>query len=203
MTQVDTGIQVENAGWTFENIADDFDDHVQKSVPLYDQGHELVCKLSDFFLPPNATVTEIGTATGVLAEKFLKHNARRDDIRYIGIDPVQTMIERAQARTDGDPRALFVADNALTCDLEKSNMIISYYTMQFIHGSSRRTLSRKRWTQRTASVHSTSWAIRKMLPSCLLSSTPLRRWALYPWSIPIRRKPICSPLRPPTNGAPK
>ena len=43
MTLVDKGIQVENAGWTFENIAEDFDEHVQKSVPLYDEGHELIC----------------------------------------------------------------------------------------------------------------------------------------------------------------
>ena len=80
MTLVDKGIQVENAGWSFENIADDFDEHVQKSVPLYDQGHDLICKLSDFFLPENGTITEIGTSTGVLAEKVLKHNARRTDI---------------------------------------------------------------------------------------------------------------------------
>ena len=133
MTQVDTNIQVENAGWTFENIADDFDGHVQKSVPLYDQGHDLVCKLSDFFLPEGATVTEIGVSTGVLAEKLLRHNARRSDIRYVGIDRVESMLERARERTDGDDRASFVNDDLVTCALEKSTMIISYYTMQFIN----------------------------------------------------------------------
>ena len=51
MTQVDTNIQAENAAWSFEDIAEHFDDHVRKSVPLYDEGHDLVCKVSDFFLP--------------------------------------------------------------------------------------------------------------------------------------------------------
>ena len=74
MTQVDTNIQAENAGWTFENIASDFDEHVRKSVPLYEEGHDLTCKLSDFFLPANATVTELGTSTGVLAEYKARHD---------------------------------------------------------------------------------------------------------------------------------
>ena len=133
MTQVDANIQAENAGWSFENIADDFDEHVRKSVPLYDDGHDLVCKLSDFFMPPSATVVEIGTATGVLAEKFLNHNSRRSDISYIGIDCVESMLEKARERCAGDERVLFKNDDIVTGSLDKSTMIISYYTMQFIH----------------------------------------------------------------------
>jgi tRNA (cmo5U34)-methyltransferase len=143
MTQVDPNIQAVNAGWTFENIADDFDEHVQRSVPLYDHGHELVCKLSDFFLPPGATLTEIGTATGVLAEKLLRHNAQRKDIHFIGIDSVETMVERARARTAEDDRALFICDDLTTCSLDKSTMIVSYYTMQFIHPRARQDVFNK------------------------------------------------------------
>ena len=71
MSQVDKDIEAENAGWAFENIAASFGEHVRKSVPLYDEGHDLVCKLSDFFLPQGATVIELGTSTGGLAEKCL------------------------------------------------------------------------------------------------------------------------------------
>ena len=132
MTQVDGNIQAENAGWSFENIADDFDDHVRKSVPLYDGGQDLVCKISDFFMPPSSTVVEIGTATGVLAEKFLNHNSRRLDISYIGIDCVESMLEKARERCIGDERVLFKNDDIVNGSLDKSNMVISYYTMQFI-----------------------------------------------------------------------
>jgi len=133
MTQVDTKIQAENAGWTFENISDDFDDHVRKSVPLYDHGHDLVCKLSDFFLPPDSTVTELGVATGVLAEKFLAHNQRRTDFRYVGIDSVEGMVEYCKTRLGSDERAEFVQDDIITCDLPKSTLVMSYYTLQFIN----------------------------------------------------------------------
>lgn len=133
MTQVGTNIQAENAGWTFEDIAVDFDDHVRNSVPLYDEGHELVCQLSDFFLHDSAAVIELGTSTGVLAEKFLKHNARRPGITYIGIDCVESMLEKARSRCAGDERAQFINDDLVTCSLDKSSMVISYYTMQFIN----------------------------------------------------------------------
>ena len=140
MTQVDKNIQAENAGWTFENISDNFDEHVRKSVPLYDEGHDLVCKLSDFFLPDSGTVVELGTSTGALAGKFLRHNERRTDLSYIGIDRVDSMLERARERCGKDGRALFINDDVVTCPLPKSNMIISYYTMQFIHPRWRQTV---------------------------------------------------------------
>ena len=137
MARVDEKITAENAGWTFEGIADEFDDHVRKSVPLYDEGHALVCQLSDFFLPENATVIELGTSTGALAEKFLKYNQRREDIRYIGVDRVESMLERTRARCASDPRASFLNEDLVTWQPEKSSMIISYCTLQFISPRSR------------------------------------------------------------------
>lgn len=131
MAKVDTNIDAENAAWSFDDIADQFDDHVHKSVPLYDTGHELVCQLSDFFLPPNATVTEIGVSTGALADRFLRHNVKRADIRYIGIDTSEGMIARATTRCAGDERVQFLAEDAATYPFEKCSMIISYYTLQF------------------------------------------------------------------------
>jgi len=143
MTLVDKNIQAKNAGWSFENIADDFDEHVLKSVPLYDAGHDLVCKLSDFFMPENSTVIELGTATGVLAEKFLNHNSSRGDINYIGIDRVDSMLEKARDRCAGDERVLFKNDDIVTEALDKNAMTISYYTMQFIHPRSRQEVFNK------------------------------------------------------------
>ena len=125
-------VQAENAGWTFEDISEDFDEHVRKSVPLYDQGHDLICKLSDFFLPENAVVTELGTSTGTLAEKFLRYNKRRSDITYVGIDRVESMLERARERCSEDDRVQFLNEDITASSISKSSMILSYYTMQFI-----------------------------------------------------------------------
>lgn len=134
MSDVGTNISKSNAGWNFEEIAGDFDEHVRRSVPLYDEGHELVCQLSDFLLPQDdAVVTEIGTSTGALAERFLRHNVQRKNMRYVGIDNVASMLEEAEKRCLGDKRAAFLHEDLLTYPLEKSSMIISYYSIQFIH----------------------------------------------------------------------
>jgi len=131
MAKVDTNIVAPNAGWTFEGIAEEFDEHIARSVPLYREGHELVCQLSDFFLTNGAVVTEIGTSTGALAEKLLQHQAQSEDLRYVGIDAVESMVEKARTRIS-DPRAEFVHADVVTHAFEPSSMILSYYCMQFI-----------------------------------------------------------------------
>ena len=137
MAQVDNRITAENAAWTFSGIADEFDEHVIKSVPLYEMGHDLVCKLSDFFLPENAVVTELGTSTGALAGKFLRHNAARGDIRYVAVDREEGMLELARQRCAEDPRVTFLNEDIVTYPIEKSTMVLSYFTLQFIPPRSR------------------------------------------------------------------
>ena len=40
-------------------VADHFDDHVSKSVPLYREGHDLICDFSDYFVKDNGLVYEL------------------------------------------------------------------------------------------------------------------------------------------------
>lgn len=138
MGRAGAGIDVANAGWSFDNIDGAFDDHVRKSVPLYDLGHDLICHVGDFFLrPTNATVIELGTSTGALAKKFLNHNADRGDIRYVAYDRVKNMLEQAKARCGDDPRIEFLNEDVVTADFPRSNLVLSYYTLQFVHPRSR------------------------------------------------------------------
>jgi tRNA (cmo5U34)-methyltransferase len=140
MAKVDKGIWAGNAAWSFEGIADEFDEHVARSVPLYHEGHELVCQVSDFFLPKDAVVTEIGCATGVLGAQLLAHHAGRADISYIGIDPVASMVDKAAARCAADPRARFLVEDVVSYALEPSSLIVSYYTLQFVHPKNRQAV---------------------------------------------------------------
>lgn len=140
MNRVDREIEAGNAAWSFDDVAPHFDEHVRKSVPLYTEGHDVICQLSDFFLPKNAVVTELGVSTGALSEKFLKHNAGRDDLRYVGVDVVESMIERARERCGGDPRVEFRHEDVLASELPRSSMIISYYTIQFVPPRARQDL---------------------------------------------------------------
>lgn len=135
--KADADIEVENAGWSFKDIADDFTGHVRRSVPLYDVGHDLVCQIGDFFLPHNASVTELGVSTGELAGRFLKHNERRTDLSYTGIDVEEGMIAKAREHLGDDDRAKLLCEDITTAELGRNSMIISYYTMQFIHPHAR------------------------------------------------------------------
>ena len=71
----DTGDDIySNSGlWSFGGDTPiKFDDHVSKSVPLYYEGHELICSLSEFFVPQNGNVLHLGSSTGVLTNKLAK-----------------------------------------------------------------------------------------------------------------------------------
>lgn len=129
---VGDGIVAPNASWTFgADVPKNFTDHVRRSVPMYDAGHDLICQLSDFFVADGSIGYEIGASTGELIGKLARHNAGKR-AKWIGIDVEEGMIEHARASlADLKNVALEVGDAALY-DFEKSDMIVSYYCLQFV-----------------------------------------------------------------------
>lgn len=132
MTVIDGSIAASNAAWTFDGISSDFDDHVRKSVPLYDEGHDLVCKYSDFFVRSGSTIYEIGCSTGVLTRKLRAWHAGRSDIKIVGIDPVSDMVQYARERTPSDDRVSYLCEDAFDVDMVDADVIVAYYVMQFV-----------------------------------------------------------------------
>jgi len=125
-------IEKSNANWTFSSeVAKNFDTHVSKSVPLYHEGHNLVCSLSDFFLSDDSVCIEIGCSTGTLLEKIATHNPTKK-IKFIGIEIEPDMVSIANKKLDKSPNIEIICDDILSMELEKSDMIIAYYTIQFI-----------------------------------------------------------------------
>ncbi|WP_165211585.1 methyltransferase domain-containing protein [Streptococcus tangpeifui] len=116
--------------WNFNNgVAKHFDKHVKLSVPLYEEGHELICYLSDFFLKDNAICYEIGSSTGTLINKLYMRHHPKHNIRFIGIEPVQEMVDLAKEKNNNIE---FLVENIEDTKLEPSNLIIGYYFLQFI-----------------------------------------------------------------------
>jgi tRNA (cmo5U34)-methyltransferase len=132
MDRVDSNINQHNAGWSFENISEDFDEHIRKSVPLYRQGHELICQYSDFFLKSDSIVYDIGCSTGQFLSKLARRHPHKTDLRLVGIDTVKDMIEFANNSSAQDPRMTFVVGNALDAEFEPCDMIVANYTIQFL-----------------------------------------------------------------------
>ena len=58
-------------GWDFNTgVAKTFDSHVKKSVPMYDEGHQIILDSSDYFIKNNSTVYDIGCSTGKLIKQL-------------------------------------------------------------------------------------------------------------------------------------
>lgn len=140
-TNVGNNIKAERANWSFGgDTAKNFDDHVSKSVPLYNEGHKLVCELSDFFVKSDSVVYEIGCSTGALTTKLAEHSAHKPQARFIGIDVEAPMIEKAKERGKGNKQLEFVVDDIMQMELQPSDLIVAYYTVQFIRPSERQRL---------------------------------------------------------------
>jgi tRNA (cmo5U34)-methyltransferase len=139
--KVGQNIETQRAGWRFDgSVADTFVDHVRQSVPLYDEGHDLVCQLSDFFVHDDSVCYEVGASTGQLLRQLAERHASKPKVRWIGIDPIEPMIEKAREHCEGVDNIELVVDNALTFDYEKADLIVSYYCIQFIHPKHRQAL---------------------------------------------------------------
>jgi tRNA (cmo5U34)-methyltransferase len=86
-------MSVERANWRFRgDVVDKFDQHVAKSVPLYHEGHELICSLSDYFVKDDSTCYDLGCSTGSLTLRLATHNRHKTGARFIGIDYEEDMI---------------------------------------------------------------------------------------------------------------
>lgn len=130
---VGQNIIAQNAGWTFgADVPATFVDHIKVSVPLYESGHDLICQLSDFFVKPDSTVYEIGTSTGELLRKLAEHNAHKPAARFIGMDVEPAMVKAAEQHCRGIDAITVLEQDVRLSDLQKSDMMVSYYTMQFI-----------------------------------------------------------------------
>ncbi|MGZ2749381.1 methyltransferase domain-containing protein [Burkholderia stagnalis] len=126
-------IDVAPASWTFTgNVADTFVDHVRRSVPYYDAGHDLVCQLSDFFCHGDSVCYEIGVSTGQLLRRLAEHHASKPGIKWVGIDPVESMIAKARQHCVEVPNIALEVGDARLYDFEQSDLIVSFYCIQFI-----------------------------------------------------------------------
>jgi len=139
MGQSGDTIDAENANWKFNgSMVENFETHVEKSVPLYKEGHELIRKLSDYFVKDDSICYELGSSAGTLTHKLAKHHEFRN-AKFIGIELEQDMVNHAKHLYQ-NKNLSYICDDMTTFNLEKADLIVSYYTVQFIHPKLRQQL---------------------------------------------------------------
>ena len=143
MNTVGDKIVAENSNWHFGgNVHKTFDDHVQKSVPQYHTGHEIIEKVSDFFLPNNSIYYDIGCSTGTLINRiYTRHKTKK--INIIGCDTEKGMVSEANKKLAQLKNIKIHHKSVFDLEMKKANFITSYYTIQFIHPSVRQDLFNK------------------------------------------------------------
>ena len=137
---VGDSITSDNANWTFGgDVAKHFDNHVQKSVPFYDEGHDLVAKVSDFYLSDGSICYELGCSTAKLSQLIAKRHVDKN-IKIIGNDIEKNMVLEAKKNCKDIRNIQVVNKDLLEVEYQDSDLMISYYTIQFIHPKHRQTL---------------------------------------------------------------
>ncbi|CAN5258110.1 carboxy-S-adenosyl-L-methionine synthase CmoA [soil metagenome] len=139
--KVGHNIKAENANWSFGGeVPDTFVDHIRQSVPLYEEGHGLVTQFSDYFVSDTSTVYELGVSTGELLRKLAVQHMGRPGAKFIGLDVEEAMVGKARAHCADVPSIEILHEDARVLPLEKSDLIVSYYTMQFVPPRDRQML---------------------------------------------------------------
>lgn len=137
MSSVGDNIKIKNTQWSFGgDVHLNFDEHVRKSVPLYNEGHNLILQISDFFQRSNAVFYDIGCSTGSLIFEMAQRH-KGSQIRLVGCDTELGMVESARQRCAGLGSVEIVCGDVLDMEMEEADLVTSYYTLQFVHPSIR------------------------------------------------------------------
>jgi tRNA (cmo5U34)-methyltransferase len=137
LSKVGDTISAGNSNWSFGgDVSEKFDEHVERSVPLYHEGHDLVARTCDFFLSDGSVCYELGCSTASLTRKIAERQQHRD-IRLVGVDIEPGMIEFARSKCSQFKSIELIASDILDLEMEKSDVIICYYTLQFMRPQSR------------------------------------------------------------------
>ena len=118
----DTNIFAGTADWSFDGIEESFDQHIIRSVPLYEDVSWLSVQLSDFFISDNSNYLDIGCSTGSLAQKISEHiPISRKEVCFELIDPVKSMLDYCENNISRHPGISysFLNYSALDHDWEK------------------------------------------------------------------------------------
>lgn len=132
--KVGDNVAAGNARWAFSNaVAGAFSRHARRSIPLYDEGHELICRASDYFVHDSSVIYDLGTGTATLLGKLAaRHSHGKPKARFIGIDEQASMLEQARRELGAETRMELEHGDINLFDYEPSDLIIAYYTMQFV-----------------------------------------------------------------------
>ena len=135
-------IKKKRGAWSFGgSVPKKFEKHIENSVPFYNEGHLIIKELSDFFLFDKSLCYDIGCSTGNLLIKISKYSNKKN-LKFIGLEINNDMLKfcKKNIKKNNVSNISVKKSDIKLINLKKNNLIISYYTMQFIHPSFRQKI---------------------------------------------------------------
>lgn len=143
-TTVDHDLEQESGEWTFdEEVAQQFDDHVRKSIPLYSHIQSQVLNLTDWFLQSEGDehVYDLGCATGTTIDLLVDRYGPTAPPKFTGIDIQAPMLEKARERVGDHPSVSLVqADISTQMSFPNATVVTSLFTLSFVREEQRKRL---------------------------------------------------------------
>ncbi len=128
-----------------EQVAEVFDDMLERSVPCYRQVMEMTAKLISPFISDQDHIYDLGCSTGKPLITLASHIGN-DTINYTGIDNSQAMINKARRRAElftTSEKINFILGDITSAPLKPCKVILLNYTLQFLRPLKRSQLLEK------------------------------------------------------------
>lgn len=116
--------------WQFDTITEEFDKHIQESIPKYQDVQKQVSELLYWFLPKGEQIVDLGSSTGAVFANNKQLFSKRN-IKYLGLDVSEKMIHYCQNKYREDGIRFQLAD-ITEFNFPKSNVFTSLFTLQFL-----------------------------------------------------------------------
>jgi len=142
--KVDDLITAVPGEWKFDRqVSDSFDDHVRKSVPMYDEIQSMIVEMSEWFIRDGSRVYDIGSSTGETISLLSEKHKSKAGLKYIGLETSASMIEAAQKKCDSGNIQFVQQDVIEQHTFAGADMVVSLYTLQFVPVKDRLTVLKR------------------------------------------------------------
>ena len=137
--EVDELITAIPGEWRFDHeVAQEFDQHVRRSVPFYDGAQDMVVEVSEWFVRDGIVVYDLGASTGETIHHLRNKHSEKKNLRFVGIDNSLPMLERARQKC-GDDNVQFLHQNLCSVtEFPHAGFVTANYTLQFLPLAERR-----------------------------------------------------------------
>ena len=136
---VDDLITAIPGNWKFDQqVSQNFDGHVVKSVPFYEEIQRMVVEISEWFVRDNSAIYDIGASTGTTISLLFQQHRFKNNINLFGIEESEPMIESAR-RKCAEANVNFIHENVTNSNVcfQNASFVTSILTMQFVPLSQR------------------------------------------------------------------